>query len=86
MAFDNDMKGAMFPNDKGDNDKRPDFRGDVTIGGVKYSLSAWNNTAKNTGKPYISLAVSEYVERQPQQGQQQQQQQQTATVVDEIPF
>lgn len=85
MAYDNDMSGALFSNDKGDNPKRPDHRGDVTIGGVKYSLSAWNTTAKNTGKPYISLKVSEYVERQPQQ-QQQQQQQPAPAVVDEIPF
>lgn len=84
MAYDNDMKGAMFPNDKGDNEKRPDFRGDVTIGGIKYSLSAWNNTAKSSGKPYISLKVSEYVEVQPKQQQKQQLAQQT--LVDEIPF
>lgn len=85
MAYDNEMTGALFPNDKGDNPKRPDHRGDVTIGGVKYSLSAWQTNAKNTGKPFISLKVSEYVERQPQQQQQQQQQPATA-VVDEIPF
>ena len=85
MAYDNEMTGALFPNDKGDNPKRPDHRGDVTIGGVKYSLSAWQTNAKNTGKPFISLKVSEYVERQPQQ-QQQQQQQPAPAVVDEIPF
>lgn len=85
MAYDNDMKGALFANDKGDNPKRPDHRGDITIGGVKYSLSAWNTTAKNTGKPYISLKVSEYVERQPQQ-QQQQPAQQSLVDDDEIPF
>jgi uncharacterized protein (DUF736 family) len=85
MAYDNEMTGALFQNDKGDNPKRPDHRGDVTIGGVKYSLSAWNTTAKNTGKPFISLKVSEYVERQPQQ-QQQQQQPAQQTLVDEIPF
>lgn len=82
MANDYKMTGALFPNDKGDNPKRPDYRGDVTIGDVKYSLSAWNTTAKNTGKPFISLKVSEYVERQPQQQQQPAQQ----TLVDEIPF
>jgi len=85
MAYDNEMTGALFQNDKGDNPKRPDHRGDVTIGGVKYSLSAWNTTAKNTGKPFISIKVSEYVERQPQQ-QQQQQQPAQQTLVDEIPF
>ena len=57
MAYDNELKGALFPNDKGDNDKRPDMRGDATINGVKYSISAWNNTAQSTGKQYMSLKL-----------------------------
>ena len=62
-----DMTGSMFQNDKGDNAARPDMRGTVTINGVKYSLSAWNNVAKSSGKEYISIKVSEFEERQ--QGQ-----------------
>lgn len=75
MADNNDMTGAMFPNDKGDNPSRPDMRGEVTINGTKYSISAWNNTAKSSGKPYMGLKVSEWKERpepaaaqNPQQG------------------
>jgi len=60
MADNNDMTGAMFPNDKGDNPARPDMRGEVTINGTKYSISGWNNTAKSSGKPYIGLKVSEW--------------------------
>lgn len=58
------MKGALFTNDKGDNDSRPDMRGEVTIKGIKYSVSAWNNTSK-AGKPYLGLKVSEWQERAP---------------------
>jgi len=60
---DNEMKGALFPNDKGDNPSRPDMRGEVTIAGVKYSLSGWKNTSK-AGNPYLGLKVSEWVEKQ----------------------
>lgn len=57
-----DMSGSLFPNDKGDNQARPDMRGTIMIDGQKYSLSAWNNESK-AGKQYVSLKVSEFVER-----------------------
>lgn len=57
-----DMTGSLFPNDKSDNQSRPDMRGTVTIDGTKYSLSAWNNTSKG-GKDYMSIKVSEFQER-----------------------
>ncbi len=61
--MDNEMKGALFPNDKGDNPSRPDMRGEVTINGVKYSLSGWKNTSK-AGNPYLGLKVSEWKEKE----------------------
>ena len=36
-----DHSGSLFKNDKGENPNRPDYRGDICIGGVVYSLSAW---------------------------------------------
>jgi uncharacterized protein (DUF736 family) len=57
-----DMSGSLFPNDKGDNQARPDMRGTIMIDGQKYSLSAWNNESK-AGKSYVSIKVSEFVER-----------------------
>jgi|TARA_R100001510_G_scaffold48117_1_gene45724 uncharacterized protein (DUF736 family) len=64
--MDNEMKGALFHNDKGDNPSRPDMRGEVTINGTKYSLSGWNNTSKG-GKDYVGLKVSEWVDKPAQQ-------------------
>ena len=61
--MDNEMKGALFPNDKGDNPSRPDMRGEVTINGVKYSLSGWKNTSK-AGNAYLGLKVSEWKEKE----------------------
>jgi len=60
MSYDNNMTGALFPNDKGDNPKRPDMRGPVEIDGKKYWISAWTRTGdkgKLTGKKYLSLKV-----------------------------
>lgn len=56
MAFDNEKKFALFKNDKGDNDKRPDYRGTVTINGVEYKLSGWI-ASKKDGEKYIRGSV-----------------------------
>ena len=34
-------QGALFKNNKGDNEKRPDYRGTLMVGGRQYKLSAW---------------------------------------------
>lgn len=60
-----DMTGSLWPNDKGDNDKRPDMKGTMTINGVKYSLSAWNNVAQSSGNKYLSLKLSEFEKSAP---------------------
>lgn len=36
-----ELSGTLHRNDKGDNPNRPDYRGDICIEGVVYSLSAW---------------------------------------------
>jgi uncharacterized protein (DUF736 family) len=47
--YDNEMRFVLFPNDKGDNDKRPNLRGSIQIAGVEYDLSAWTKvSAKGT--------------------------------------
>jgi hypothetical protein len=62
MAYEQkDGSGALFKNDKGDNPKRPDYRGDITIGGVQYELSAWLKEGKK-GK-FMSLNAKPKGER-----------------------
>ncbi len=51
-----DNSGALFRNDKQGNEARPDYRGDITIGGVKYRLSGWVKEGQR-GK-FLSLSVS----------------------------
>ena len=57
--YDNTNSFVLFPNDKGDNDKRPDFTGTVTLeGGKEMSLSAWNKTYAR-GVYYMQGRLSE---------------------------
>lgn len=56
--YDDNMKGVLYKNDRKTSDKAPDFRGHCEIHHVKYWLAGWKKQAKETGNPYISLAVS----------------------------
>lgn len=46
--------GTLFQNDKGENEKAPDYTGDF---GMSRRLAAWRRS--KDGKPYMSLSVSD---------------------------
>lgn len=81
--YDNNMRGVLFSNDKGDNPKRPDMTGNLEINGTKYRVSAWNKTSQKTGNPFLSFVVEEDdgSRRQPQQSSPAQ-----GDINDSIPF
>jgi len=63
--FNNKNRGAMFPNDKDGNEKRPDFTGvievvipdDVEAGDlVKFRLAGWERESQS-GVTYLSLTI-----------------------------
>ena len=54
-----DNSGALFVNDKGSNDKRPDRTGRAMIGGKLYRVSGWMKKDKS-GSPYLSLSFTEH--------------------------
>ena len=56
--YDDTNHGALFKNDKGDNDKRPDYRGPLDVEGVEYEMAAWIRTSKN-GMKYMSINIQE---------------------------
>lgn len=56
MNYDNTNRGVLFPNDKKGNEKRPDFTGDLNVGGVEYKLSAWKKSSK-AGNNFLSISV-----------------------------
>jgi hypothetical protein len=42
MAFElKDGQGTFFKNDKEGNEKRPDYRGELNVGGTIYRISGW---------------------------------------------
>jgi hypothetical protein len=57
QQYDNELKFRLFKNDKGGNEKRPDYRGEVRINGVDYKLSGWLAEAKNGSGKYIRGVV-----------------------------
>lgn len=59
MAYEHkDGSGALFKNDKGDNPARPDYRGDLMVGGILYEVSGWiKPVASNPEKRFMSLSA-----------------------------
>lgn len=55
--YDDTNSGALFINDKGGNDKRPDRKGTLNVEGVEYYISGWIREAKNGGGKFLSLKV-----------------------------
>ena len=41
MSQDRDNEGAIWMNDKRESDRHPHFRGNATVNGVEYWVSAW---------------------------------------------
>lgn len=52
-----DNSGVLFKNDKGNNPKRPDYRGSIAVVGVDYNISGWIRESKKSGDKFLSLKV-----------------------------
>ena len=81
--YDNNMRGVLFVNDKGDNPNRPDYTGNCEIDGKKYRISSWKKTSQK-GTTFLSMSL-ELDDGSRQQAQAPQPQQQD-TLDDDIPF
>ena len=60
-----DNSGVLFRSDKKENERSPDYKGNITVGGQDYWLSAWIKEGKS-GK-FMGLAVSPKEDYQPKQ-------------------
>ena len=60
-----DNSGVLFINDKKENERAPQYKGNITVNGQDYWLSAWIKEGKS-GK-FMGLAVSPKEEYQPTQ-------------------
>ena len=65
QPYDNEKKIALFRNDKGDNPKRPDYRGTLTINGVEYKASLWVRQDKK-GQEYLNGSIEVKTDGAPQ--------------------
>lgn len=69
MAYEHkEGQGSLFKNEKA-NDRQPDFKGTIVIGGVTYEVAAWEKTSQR-GTKFLSLQASlprGRAEQQPQQ-------------------
>jgi hypothetical protein len=64
MAYEQkDGQGALFKNDRKQGNG-PDYKGDITVDGTAYWISAWLKESKG-GKKYMSLAVTPKDEKRP---------------------
>lgn len=60
MATERENSGTLNRNSKGDNPRRPDWRGSINVAGVDYWISAWERTAQRgdkAGQEFLSLSV-----------------------------
>ena len=55
--FSDEMRFVLFINDKGDNDKRPNMRGKVTVLGVEYDMSGWTKISAQ-GTKYLAGSLT----------------------------
>jgi hypothetical protein len=62
--YDNNMRGVLFKNNKKQNDKSPEYKGQAEIDGQEYWLSAWIKDGKK-GK-FMSLSFTAKEEKRPE--------------------
>lgn len=86
--YDNTNSGMLFKNDKGDNEKRPDYKGSVNVGGVEYWLSGWvrvaGDNSKRAGEKFISMKLEP--KEQQAAAPARQAPAQVADLTDDVPF
>jgi len=82
MAFElKEGQGSLFKNDKGDNASRPDYTGNILIGGVEKRIAGW--VKKGQKGSFLSLQISD---KRDKQNQGQPQHEPGAPDINDLPF
>ncbi len=53
--YDNNLRGALFKNDRKEKDTHPDYKGSCEIDGTEFWVSAWIKQSK-AGAKFMSLS------------------------------
>lgn len=67
--YDNELRGALFQNDKGTgagSERRPDYRGTVQVEGKTYKIAGWKRMTRAGNKPFLSLSFTEDIQEPPE--------------------
>jgi uncharacterized protein (DUF736 family) len=56
--YDDNLRGALFKNDRKEKDTHPDYKGQCEIDGTEYWISAWIKESK-AGKKFMSLSFED---------------------------
>lgn len=56
-GYDNTNSGALFVNERRQNEKQPQYTGTLNVEGVEYWLSAWLKKSRD-GRGFMSLALT----------------------------
>lgn len=55
--YDNNLRGALFKNDRKETEKQPDYTGNVEVEGQKYNMAGWMRKSQK-GQAYMSISLS----------------------------
>ena len=55
--YDNKNRGVLFRNERKTEEKHPEYRGNLNVGGVDFWIDAWVQTSKKDAKKFFSLKV-----------------------------
>lgn len=66
MQYDNTNKGAIFKNDRKENERQPDYNGTINVEGKEYYISCWIKESQ-AGKKFFStsLTAKEQIQQAP---------------------
>ena len=62
-TYDNTNRGVLFKNENKAEDRDPDYRGNINVGGQEFWLDSWINTSKK-GQKFMSLRVKPKMARE----------------------
>jgi len=77
--------GVLFRNNKGGNERKPDYTGHAMVDGKSVRLAAWVRTS-TTGNKYLSVAFSEDEPQQTQDAPKATPSPQPTAPEDDLPF